>query len=475
MTTGAQEPRIKVIPEGEDHPLWDEVVEFVKRLGYELDPWQWMVLRTSLMRQGDQWAAFTVAVCAPRQNGKNSLLEVVELVKPIILGEKLLIHTAHLADTSKEAFHRLDDLLDANDWIDVKHIWRANGMEVIEFPGNRRIRFRTRTRGGGRGYAGCGTAIFDEAMFLPEVSMGSIMPVLSASPDPQIWYTGSAVDRETMDDGVAFARVRERALKGDTERLAYFEWSLDADTPNEVEPEEAANPDAWAATNPAFGIRIRPEYVKEEISNLDPRTFAVERLGVGDWPPTSATSSVIDLEKWESATDTASSIVGQVAFSFDVRPDRSATSICVAGRRADGRFHVEVVERRRGTGWVVQRLVELRAKWDTAAICCDAIGPAASLVSDLEKEGVEVTEVSAREMADACGMFYDAVEEDQLRHLGSSDLLASIRGAAQRNLGDAWAWSRKNSAVDIGPLVGCTLALWACATAVSQDVWVAAW
>jgi hypothetical protein len=26
-------------------------------------------------------------------------------------------------------------------------------------------------------------------------------------------------------------------------------------------------------------------------------------------------------------------------------------------------------------------------------------------------------------------------------------------------LGDAWAWSRKSSAVDISPLVACTLAL----------------
>lgn len=472
--TGAQEPRIKIVPEGEDHPRWDEVVEFVKRLGYELDPWQWMVLRTALMRNGDVWAAFTVAVCAPRQNGKNSLLEVVELVKSYLLGDKLLIHTAHLADTSKEAFHRLDDLIDANDWIEYKHIWRANGMEAIEFPGGRRIRFRTRTRGGGRGYAGCTTAIFDEAMFLPEVSMGSIMPVISASPDPQIWYTGSAVDQEIMEDGVAFARVRERALRGDHSRLAYFEWSLDADVPADVEPADAANPESWAKTNPAFGIRIKPDYLKEEYANLDLRTFAVERLGVGDWPPTSAHSSIIDMEKWERATDSGSKIVGPVAFAFAVRPDRSSSTISAAGRRADGLFHVEVIERRRGTGWVVERLHQLRKKWQTSAIVVNGVGPAASLIPELQEEHVELVEVTAREMAEACGFFYDAVEQDKVRHLGTGEMTAAIRGAVKRDLGDAWAWSWKHSAVDIGPLEGCTLALWAAAKRPSE-VFSLAW
>ena len=83
-----------------------------------------------------------------------------------------MIHTAHLADTSKEGFRRLDDLIDANEWLSsqVRHVWRTNGHESIEFKGGRRIRFRTRTRGGGRGFSGS-PVFFDEAMFLPEISM----------------------------------------------------------------------------------------------------------------------------------------------------------------------------------------------------------------------------------------------------------------------------------------------------------------
>ena len=110
---------------------------------------------------------------------------------PLVLGEKLLIHTAHLADTSKEAFRRLDDLCDSNDWLSsqVRHVWRTNGHESIEFMDGRRIRFRTRTRGGGRGFSGS-PVFFDESMFLPEISMQSILPVVSAQPDPQVWFMG---------------------------------------------------------------------------------------------------------------------------------------------------------------------------------------------------------------------------------------------------------------------------------------------
>jgi hypothetical protein len=43
-------------------------------------------------------------------------------------------------------------------------------------------------------------------------------------------------------------------------------------------------------------------------------------------------------------------------------------------------------------------------------------------------------------------------------------MTAALRGVEIRPLGDAWAWSRKNSNVDISPLVSATLALWGAGT-----------
>ena len=50
--------------------------------------------------------------------------------------------------------------------------------------------------------------------------------------------------------------------------------------------------------------------------------------------------------------------------------------------------------------------------------------------------------------------------EKALRHLGGLELRQAVKGATKRPLGDAWAWSRRKSTVDISPLVAATLALW---------------
>jgi hypothetical protein len=45
----------------------------------------------------------------------------------------------------------------------------------------------------------------------------------------------------------------------------------------------------------------------------------------------------------------------------------------------------------------------------------------------------------------------------------------------KRRSGDAWAWSRKNSSIDISPLVAVTLALWGVETQASYREPMAAW
>ena len=474
---GAQKPRIAVVPKGRRHPKWQEVVDFVDALGVTLDQWQWLVIRASLLRQGRRWAAFTVGVCAPRQNGKDGILEIRELVGARILGERLQIHSAHLADTSKEHFRRLDDLIDANAWLskDVKHIWKTNGHEAIEFSDGCRIRFRTRTRGGGRGLSGSPT-YFNEAMFIPEVSMASILPVISAQPDPQVWYMGSAVDQTEQADGVAYARVRDRALSGDHDRLAYFEWSLDAETPDLVEDEQAADPKVWAQTNPALGIRITPEYLQAEKRELDARGFAVERLGVGDWPPVDGSASqVIPLEKWDALADDPAAewarMLDPVVLAFDTTPDRSMSTIAACGLRGDGLPQVEVADRRPGTAWVPERLNELVLRHNVEHVLADATGPGGSVFHKAEDLGLVVTAVSAPEHAKACGLLYDMVDQQAFRHLGGLELRAAVRGATKRPLGDAWAWSRRNSTVDISPLVAATLALWGHSNSAGENDW----
>lgn len=353
---------------------------------------------------------------------------------------------------------RLDDLIDSNDWLlsKVRHVRRTNGREAITFVNGSRIRFRTRTRGGGRGFSGS-PVIFDEPMFFPVISQNAILPVMSAQPDPQAWYTGSAVDQLEHEDGVVFARVRERALLGMDDRLAYFEWSLDAEKPDRVDPELAGDIEVWAATNPALGIRITPEYIKAEREELGERGFAVERLGVGDWPDTSVEAeSKIDMRVWKALGDPDAVAVGDEVLIFDVSPERDSGIVSV-GVTADGRFLIEIVDSREGTAWVVERLEELSEERSVVAIGSDDKGLATSVADEADDAGLLIYRFDSSEHAAACGLIQDCVNDGRIVHLEQAELSDAIRGAKTRPLVDAWAWSRKNSLPDIKSLVAATL------------------
>lgn len=471
---GDQQPRITSVPPFVS-TTGAEAIECCALAGLHLDPWQELVLSSALgEREDGKWAAFEVGLEVSRQNGKGSILEARELTGLFVLDEGLIIHSAHEFATSLEAFRRLLMLIEDTPDFDrrVKRVSRAHGEEGIELKGGQRIRFRTRTKGGGRGFTG-DCLLLDEAMIIPRAMHGALLPTLSARPNPQVWYTGTAVDQEVHEHGVVFASIRERGMKGGDPSLAYFEFSAEGDLldlDGVIDDERA-----WAAANPGLGIRISSEHVGHERRSMDPRTFAVERLGIGDWPRTDGGAQVIALDDWLALADPSSRPQDPVCFAFDVTPDRAGASIAVCGLRTDGFAHLEIVERKRGTGWVPGRVAELVAQHSSLAVICDAAGPAASLLPKLQDLEVDVMTVTAQEHAQGCGLIYDAVAQQTLRHLGTQELTSAIKGAVKRPLGDAWAWSRKNSGVDISPLVAITLALWGTATLAGEKEFLFAW
>jgi hypothetical protein len=124
-----------------------------------------------------------------------------------------------------------------------------------------------------------------------------------------------------------------------------------------------------------------------------------------------------------------------------------------------------MVRKDAGTGWIVEKLADLKEKHSPAAIITDELGPGASLIPELEKRGVKIETVNGSEYAKACGAYFDAFDQGQLRHLGQPELTNAHKGAAQRPLGDRWAWDRKKASADITPLVSSTLAFWSAVTA----------
>lgn len=461
-------PRIELVPEFESS-LGREAIEVAELAGLELDPWQQYVLERSLGEaRTDRWAASEVGVVVPRQNGKDAILEARELAALFWFGERLVIHSAHHFRTVAEHFARLINLIEGTPDFSrrVKHVRRSHGEEGIELKGGERIRFFTRTKGGGRGFS-APLVIYNEAMFLPEAAVGALTFTQAAMPNRQRWFAGSAVDQYVQPDGVVLARLRERGMAGEDDRLAYFEWSLEHELPDQLEEADYVDEDGWARSNPGLDVRISREAVEDELRSVDRRTFAVERLGVGDWPPTSSSGLelVIDLELWDGLADPGYRSEGLLpCFAYDVAPDQTFATIAAGFRCPDGLLLAEVVRHQRGTRWLVPELARLAEAHEPVAVMAGASSPAEAFVFQLNEAGVAVEVVSTGEHAKACALLAAGVDEQGLRHLGSDELRAALRGAARRPFGDGWLWSRKHSSVDISPLVATTLALWGTTT-----------
>ncbi|MCZ7413070.1 terminase [Streptomyces sp. WMMC897] len=452
----------------------DEFVELAASAGLVLDPWQQYVLRHGLGERPDgRCAATKCSVWVPRQNGKGAIIEALTLGWLFLTRERLILHSAHEFKTAQEAFVRIKDLIQSTPDLDrrVARIREANGEQGIELTrdaGGGRLRFIARSRGSGRGFSGRKN-ILDEAQELTAQQMAAMLPTLSAQPDPQAWLFGTPPE----DPAAWCYGLREDGEQG-VPRLAHFDWGADLDPTDPQDVRRAQRDrDLWYQCNPSLGIRITEETVEDEAgpSGLADR-FVVERLGA--WLPRAVGgATVLDLGQWAELEDRTSKRTGAVAFALDITPSRDWASIAAYGLREDGVGHMEVIDHRKGTDWLVERLVQLRDRWNPVAIALDVKGPAGSLLVDLEKAGLSKPEdaeqpeygdlaiPTAQEVAAGCGQLADAVRDGTVRHIGQELLEIAIQGAKTRPLGDAWAWGRRLSTVDISPLVAVTLARWA--------------
>lgn len=450
-----------IVPSGIVSTGWPAVRDKCLELGVTFDLWQDGAGRLVLSKRADGRYATTiggVVISIPRQVGKTYLLGAIVFALCLLFPGLTVIWTAHRLRTAAETFQSMQGMARrAKIKPHVEKVILGSGEEEIRFRNGSRILFGARERGFGRGFSMVDVLVFDEAQILTENAIDDMVPATNQAPNPLILFTGTPPKR--TDPSEVFRRKRAEALAGESDDTVYIEFSADPD----------ADPSDWAQVrkaNPSHPTRTPREAILRMRKNLTQESYLREALGIWD----DLEGRVISLMAWRALVDAASQPSDPVAFAVDINPDRTAASIGTAGRRSDGGLHVEVVEHRQGTGWVVDRLVELQ-KHKPCVVMVDSRGPAASLLPELEERGVKVTTeptrgtgnilvvVNSTEMARACGAFYDAaVDSKTLRHLDQPDLNEALAAARKRDLGDSWAWHRKNSAVDISPLVAVTLA-----------------
>jgi hypothetical protein len=447
------QPRVRLVPES-CTSAGGEAAELAASAGLVLDPWQADVLDDFLSERPDgKWAALECGLIVPRQNGKSRALEAFALHALFLDPDaRLTLWSAHQFKTAREAFRNLQAMVTNYDHLRklVRSVRASHGEEGIELKDGSRLNFVARSRTSGRGFSG-DKLILDEAQEIDPEDIASSLPMLSARPNPQIVYAGTVSEKAAH-----LRRVRDRGAANDGEsRLAVTEFGADADC-------DLDDPVSWASANPAFGSRLDPEFVAMERKAMPESSFREERLGI--WPSLLAIEQVISTSAWLDLIDVHSSIPGTATFALDVSPDRSMSCVSAAGRRDDGRVHVETVEHRGGTGWVVEACAELCAA-NGGSLIIDPGSAAGSFIPLFESAGLDVRLMRTRDVAQAFGLFVDAAANDQLRHLGQSSLADALAGAKKRDFtGGGSAWSRRSVDVDITPLVAATNALWGAGT-----------
>lgn len=482
--------------------LGPEVCDLAALAGYAPDPEQELALNAMFALDPSRrtlsgqvaTAAFEFAIVCARQNMKTGLLKQAALGWLFVTDQELIIWSAHELDTTDQAFEDVINLITDTPTLSKRldpefgkepGVKRGNGKQMVKLRPSPEcrfgqvLRFKARTKSGGRGLTG-NKVILDEAMYLDQGIMDSLVPTLSAVDDPQLVYGGSA----GLPKSKVWRGVRDRGRPGGDPRLAYMEYCS--------QPEENACADEMCShaldvegcalddieyirqSNPALGRRISVQYIQDERRTLsaNPLGYGRERAGWWDKPDDEAAEPLIKPDQWKALEDPLSEPLDPVAFGVYVKIDRTASAIGVVGRRADGKFHVGIVPAVRGksidslpgTAWIPDRVKELAGEWKPCAVVIDGHSAAASLITTIEGLGVEVVKSNATDLAKACGLFYDAVmaepdSEASLRHRAATPLTRSVTSAKKRDLSDAWAWDRKDKDSDITQLMAVTLAM----------------
>jgi Terminase large subunit, T4likevirus-type, N-terminal len=446
LNLGSREPAYRLVPK-HTTSRGAEAVNLMRRAGYTLDDWQIDVLEAALGLYKGRWAAPEVCVLAPRQNGKTEAAIAAALYVATSGPKKLVIVSSHETKTNEEVFLRMREVVETPAFdAFAPRAYVANGREGISLNNGSRIKFIARSKHQGRGFS-ADLIIIDEAFVLSEGSWSSLKPSLSAAKQPQIWLLSSA----PHPDSDVLRRYCLRGRAGTDADLAYFEWCAPLD----------AAPDgfeAWAGSNPALGRRIAVETVASELKALDPEAFARERLGI--WRE-DETPSPFPPGSWDALSYAGHlEVDGTPCLAVDVTPARDHSTIAVAANTDAGRPLVEVVERQRGTSWVVPKLQEVLERYRGAKVIVDRSAWAASLAEDIRAADIAVHETNAAEVSTAAGQFLEATLEQKFFHRGDPRLTSAVEGSRQRPIGERWGWDRKLPTVDVSPLVAASLALW---------------
>ncbi|MGW2261442.1 terminase large subunit domain-containing protein [Streptomyces sp. NPDC001780] len=449
----------------------------MERLGFPPMPWQRYVLDVALEINPEtgRFAHREVGLSVPRQQGKTQQILGVQVHRIAAWPRQNVIYAAQTRGMARQRWEdEFAETLLGSPLARQIRVRKSNGNEAIIWSKTRsRMGITANTEKAGHGPP-LDLGIIDEAFAHEDDRLEqAFSPAMLTRAMAQLWWASAGGTEKSV-----WLNKKRQAGRAHIERLwntgqrpavAYFEWFAPEDMPRD-------DPATWRACLPALGHTVTEDIIRAELEKLDPGEFDRAYLN-RTRKATPPSDPNVPKEKWPGLVDAESKVGEQLAFAVDVSQDRGSSSIGVASVRLDGRVHLEVMDRRPGTDWVVPALVRLKALWNPLVIAIASSGsPAGSLIDDLVAAGITAPQTKdektrphrghlavarTNDMTEACGQIADAMNQGTARHLDQVPLTAAVNGARTRKVGDAWVLDRTNSLVDVAPFVAVVLARWA--------------
>lgn len=462
MTTlGSATPRVHTPPLRELTPetsLGFSVIQFAEDiLGETLLPWQeWFLIHALELNEDGTLRFKTVLLMVARQNGKTHLVKILILWRLFVMQAALVIGAAQslgdAEDVWEEVVRQAEDIPLLAERI-TRVSW-VNGGKKMRLSTGGIYMVETLQRDAGRGKTA-------DLVFLDELrehktpvawnalAATTLVPKMSQNICASNAGDAQSVVLNQMQDKASNAIETGRT---DSTSVALFEWSAEPDC-------DINDRDQWVLANPALGHTLTEAAIQAAQDSMTEAGFRTEHLCQR---VQSIETGVIPYEIWRDQADLQAQHADPVHLALDVAWDRSAATLAVASRSADGRYLVEVVAHRSGVDWISPWLSErLEGTWWDGRLALQARGaPVSALKDELVSIGVEVVEWGGPELSAGTGRFFDYIVAGKLRHLAQPVLDSAARVAKSKVSGDAWWFDRKNSPADISALIACCAAVW---------------
>lgn len=435
--------------------LSGEAVMLYQESGRTAYEWQINLLNEILaINEDGLWTHMKFGYSIPRQNGKNEVVAIRELIG-LKKGERML-HTAHRTTTSAAAFNRLLAVMEESGMEEKTHFnkIKAIGRESIELIGGGRIDFRTRTSTGGLGES-FDLLVIDEAQEYTDDQESALMYTIAASQNPQTLYCGTPPT--PISSGTVFTFLRNSALDGSSVDTGWAEWSVQ-------EMSDMRDVDLWYQTNPSLGLRLSERNVQSEVRD-DDIDFNIQRLGL--WIQYNQKSAISENEWKGLQVSSLPKLKGKMFAGIKYGHDGTNVALSIAVKTDDNKIFVESIDcrsLRNGNGWIINFLKQANVQ----EVVIDGAAGQNILADDMKEAGLRKPILpTVKEIIISNSTFEQALFQENIQHTGQPSLYQVVTNCEKRNIGTNGGFGYRSQVeeFDVSLMESMILAHWACANA----------